>query len=104
MEMHDKIKRSEEQVNAAGQKLGTIIRAAEGREKSLRGELDSASTRLQQARRELQRAREEAFAKVAGGGELGGEGAVSGELGRAETMPPEYETPEGPPPAYSGRA
>ena len=104
MEMHDKIKRSELQINAAGQKLGTIIRAAEGREKSVRGELDGASKRLQQARRDLQRAREEAFARVAGGEELGGEGGVNGRVGRVETMPPEYETPEGPPPAYSGRA
>jgi hypothetical protein len=105
MDMHDKIKRSEVQVSAAGKKLGTIIRAAEGREKSVREELDSASTRLQQARRELQRAREEAFARVAGGQPAGDwDRHVDRGIGRTETMPPEYEAPEGPPPAYSGRS
>lgn len=90
MDMHDKIKNSERQVEQAGRRVGERVREVEGRERGIRGELDRASARLQQARRELQRAREEAFARVAGV-----------DVGENAARPPEYEMPTGAPPAYS---
>ena len=93
MEMHDKIKVSELQIGETRRKIGDKIREAEGREQECQRELDAAGERLQHARRGLQRAREEAFTRVAGGDSSVGVPAS------ANLRPPEYETTA--PPAYS---
>lgn len=67
MAMHDKIKESLEQINRAGNKCGNVIRQQEAREKELIAELKEADMRVQEARATLQRVREGAFRKVAGG-------------------------------------
>lgn len=64
MEMHDKIKNSEAQVDRAGYKCGDTVRQSEQREQKLLGDTSGANERLKDARVELQKAREEAFTGV----------------------------------------
>lgn len=67
MDMHDKIKNSVAQVDSAGKRCGDIIKDRETKEKGLQQEISSANERLQTARMELQKAREDAFSRVLGG-------------------------------------
>ena len=87
MEMHDRIKDSEVQVGNALRKLANQIKRSEGREKSEAEELRRKSETLRLARVELQRAREQAFERVA----------------RGETIDvdAEAEAPSEAPPAYT---
>jgi len=64
MDMHDKIKDSEKQVDRAGHRCGEMVREGEQREAQVQSDLDSANRRLGDARAELQRAREAAFTSV----------------------------------------
>ncbi|KAH6639182.1 hypothetical protein C7974DRAFT_127202 [Boeremia exigua] len=84
MEMHDKIKDSEAQVDRAGHKCGDAVRESEFREQGLLGEATSAREQLNSARAELQRVRETAF-----------RGVLDGRSGMQQ-----YQVPEGPPPGY----
>lgn len=86
MEMHEKIKDSEAQVDRAGHKCGDMIRQSEQRERKLLGDVRSANEQLKNARIELQRARETAFKGV-----LEGHGGVQQET---------YQPPMGAPPGY----
>jgi hypothetical protein len=88
MEMHDKIKDSEAQVDRAGHQCGDMVRDSEQREQSLLGSVESANEALKKARIELQRVRETAFKGV-----LEGHG---GEQQQQQT----YQAPNGPPPGY----
>ncbi|KAF2465381.1 uncharacterized protein BDR25DRAFT_86582 [Lindgomyces ingoldianus] len=90
MEMHDKIKESETQLLRASQRLQDVIKEQEGREKDMVGDCQRASEGLQNARRELQMAREQAFARVMGGEQIGGDGLMA-------SQPPSEDAP----PAYS---
>ena len=97
MQMHEQIKDSMQQVDRVGNRCGDIIRERENIEQRLRGEVQQANERLQHARLELQRARENAFKRVLGG-VSGGSGAGSAPPGE---MPPGYAPPAYPPPGYS---
>ncbi|KAL6702739.1 hypothetical protein ACN47E_000973 [Coniothyrium glycines] len=71
MQMHDQIKDSLAQVDRAGNRCSDIIREREAQEQRLQGELQSANEKLQFARLELQRARENAFRNVTGNAHTG---------------------------------
>ena len=86
MEMHDKIKDSEAQVDRAGHKCGDLVRESEQRQQRLLGDVRSADESLKNARIELQRARETAFKGV-----LDGHGGVQHQT---------YQPPAGAPPGY----
>ncbi|KAJ4985620.1 hypothetical protein SVAN01_08895 [Stagonosporopsis vannaccii] len=86
MEMHDKIKDSEAQVDRAGHKCGDMVRESEQREQRLLGDVRSANEQLKNARVELQKARETAFKGV-----LEGHGGVQYQA---------YQPPAGAPPTY----
>jgi hypothetical protein len=98
MDMHEKVKQSIAQVDRAGGQCGDIIRGREEGLKRVQGEVKQAEEGLRQARVMLQRAREEAFSRVIGGGEQVG-GGGGGPPGYAP--PNEYAPPSGPPPGYS---
>ncbi|ORY08049.1 hypothetical protein BCR34DRAFT_570152 [Clohesyomyces aquaticus] len=89
MDMHDKIKDSEMQLERAGKKFREKMRVVEGREKEERGEVQRAGEGMERARMELQMARERAFESVGGGagGSVDG-GHQSGQLGNEEAPPP----------------
>lgn len=87
MEMHDKIKNSEAQVDRAGHKCGDMVRESEQREQNLLNNARSANEQLKNARIELQKVRETAFKGV-----LEGHGGVL----QRET----FQAPNGPPPGY----
>lgn len=89
MEMHDKIKDSEAQVDRAGHKCGDMVRESEQREKRLLGEVRSANEHLKNARIELQKAREEAF-----------KGVLEGHAGVQYQAYQAYQPPAGAPPSY----
>ncbi|KAF2623118.1 hypothetical protein BU25DRAFT_414638 [Macroventuria anomochaeta] len=94
MEMHDKIKDSEAQVDRAGHKCGKLVRESEQREQRLLGDARDANERLKDARIELQRAREMAFKGI-----LEGHGRVQQHTYQPPVgAPPGYDTA---PPAYS---
>lgn len=94
MEMHDKIKDSEAQVDRAGHKCGDLVRESEQKEKRLLGDARNANEKLKDARFELQRARETAFKGV-----LEGHGGVQQQSYQPPAgAPPGYEAA---PPAYS---
>lgn len=82
MQMHDQIKESMAHVDQAGNKCGDIIRGREQALTRLEAEVRSAQELLGEKRSELQRAREEAFSRVSGGGMVGG--------GSAMDAPPAY--------------
>lgn len=82
MEMHDKIKDSEAQVDRAGLKCGNMVKKGEQREQRLLEDVKDANEKLKEARVELQRAREAAF-----------KGVLEGHSGG-------FQTPTGPPPGY----
>ncbi|KAF2993591.1 hypothetical protein E8E13_000957 [Curvularia kusanoi] len=86
MEMHDKIKDSEAQVDRAGHKCGDMVRESEQREQYLLGNVRNANEALKNARIELQKVRETAFQGV-----LEGHGGVQQQT---------YQAPSGPPPGY----
>ncbi|KAF2186498.1 hypothetical protein K469DRAFT_663407 [Zopfia rhizophila CBS 207.26] len=86
MDMHDKIKVSEAQLGRANEKLKLLIKEEDERVKKVQADLQRASEALQQARVELQKAREHVFARVTGGEQVP----------RAQQAPP-----EGAPPTYS---
>ncbi|KAJ8113314.1 hypothetical protein OPT61_g4520 [Boeremia exigua] len=90
MEMHDKIKDSEAQVDKAGHKCGDMVRESEQREQRLLGDVQNANRQLKDARIELQNARETAFKGV-----LEGHGGVQQQTSEA------YQPPAGPPPGYN---
>ncbi|USP80412.1 hypothetical protein yc1106_07686 [Curvularia clavata] len=98
MQMHDRIKDSIEQVDAAGHKTGEIIRRREEELKGVWAEVSRVEKELRDRRVELQRAREGAFRKV-----LEGEMVGSG----LESPPPSggglprYEPPSGLSPVYT---
>lgn len=94
MDMHDKIKQSEAQLDLAGKKLFAHMRDAEGKEKSLQNDLNRAGEAMRNARVELQKARERAFERVESGG-TGGASGVSG-----NELVEEYQAPQEAPPAY----
>jgi hypothetical protein len=94
MEMHDKIKDSEAQVDRAGHKCGDLVRESEQREQRLLTDVRVANDRLKEARIELQRARETAFKGV-----LEGHNGVQHQAYQPPVgAPPGYEAA---PPAYS---
>ncbi|KAF2711873.1 hypothetical protein K504DRAFT_465611 [Pleomassaria siparia CBS 279.74] len=103
MDMHEKIKNSEAQIKRAGQKLGQVIRVAQVREKSLRGELKGASNRLRKTRKELQTARENAFAGISQGRRTQPEHESMDGTGDDAGGPPAYEAIGSAPPAYDAR-
>lgn len=82
MEMHDKIKDSEAQVDRAGHRCGDLVRESEQREQRLLGEARAANEKLRESRIELQRERERAFKGVL-------ESHIAG-----------YQPPTGAPPGY----
>ncbi|PSN65287.1 hypothetical protein BS50DRAFT_575330 [Corynespora cassiicola Philippines] len=88
LEMHDQIKRSEQQLKAAVQKCRQHIHEAEERAKAAERDLGEANEVLKGARIDLQKAREEAFRRVVGGEEIRRE--------ETSEAPPPYD-----PPAYS---
>lgn len=90
MEMHDKIKDSEAQVDTAGNKCGNLVRESERREQRLSEDLRGGNEKLREARIELQRAREMAFKGVLDG--------HTDEYQPPASPPPNYDTA---PPAYS---
>ncbi|KAF3039681.1 hypothetical protein E8E12_000657 [Didymella heteroderae] len=92
MEMHDKIKDSEAQVDRAGHKCGDMVRQSEQREQKLLGDVRNANEQLKTARIELQRAREEAFKGVL----EGHSGLLQQQSWQGET----YQPPAGAPPGY----
>lgn len=97
MQMHDQIKQSIQQVDAAGHRCSGIIRERETQEQMLRGEVQQANSQLQHARLELQQAREDAFRTVLGGEQIGsGLGSPP-----AADIPPSYAPPSYAPPAYT---
>ncbi|KAF1930483.1 uncharacterized protein M421DRAFT_58880 [Didymella exigua CBS 183.55] len=99
MEMHDKIKDSEAQVDRAGHKCGDMVRQSEQTELNLLGDVRSANERLKYTRIELQRAREEAFRAV-----LDGHDGDLQHTWQDETHQPPAGAPPGydaAPPAYS---
>ncbi|KAJ4368667.1 hypothetical protein N0V86_009576 [Didymella sp. IMI 355093] len=99
MEMHDKIKDSEVQVDRAGNKCGDMVRQSEQREQKLLGNVQSANEKLKHARVELQDAREEAFKGI-----LDGHGGAPQQAWQEETFQPPAGAPPGhdaAPPAYS---
>ncbi|KAF1846387.1 uncharacterized protein K460DRAFT_367189 [Cucurbitaria berberidis CBS 394.84] len=98
MQMHDQIKASMQQVDRAGNRCSDIIRERERSEQSLRGQVQQANERLQHARLELQQAREGAFTKVLGGGQVSSAG-IGNPL--SSDMPPSYAPPAYAPPGYS---
>ncbi|KAF2261224.1 hypothetical protein CC78DRAFT_535831 [Lojkania enalia] len=67
MDMHGKIKDSEAQVNRAATRLAQQVRDGEGRVKAVEADWRTASEQLQERRKELQQAREDAFTRVANG-------------------------------------
>ncbi|KAJ4333397.1 hypothetical protein N0V95_009442 [Ascochyta clinopodiicola] len=83
MEMHDKIKNSEAQVDKAGHKCGDLVKESEQREQRLLGNVKDANEKLKEARIELQRTREAAFT-----------GLLEGNTG-------DYQPPAGAPPGYN---
>ena len=90
MEMHEKIKNSEAQVDRAGHKCGNLVRESEQREQRLLGDVRSANEKLKDARVELQKARETAF-----------KGVLDGHVAQQQPpvgAPPGYDDA---PPAYS---
>lgn len=94
MEMHDKIKDSEAQVDRAGHKCGGLVRESEQREQRLLADVRDANDKLKEARIELQQAREMAFKGV-----LEGYNGVQHQAYQPPTgAPPGYEAA---PPAYS---
>ncbi|XP_014557424.1 hypothetical protein COCVIDRAFT_37113 [Bipolaris victoriae FI3] len=101
MRMHEEIKASIAQVDRAGKACGDIIRHREHLEHNLQTDVQHAQTALQSARHDLQKAREEAFKRVL-------HSAAAPQLRSipvgptAEAPPPEYASPDGPPPGYSG--
>jgi hypothetical protein len=92
MQMHERVKDSIAKVDRAGNQCSRIIRGREDGLGNLNGEIRRAEARLKEARVELQRAREEAFNRVAAGAQ-GGSGFES-------DAPPGYAPPTGAPPGY----
>jgi hypothetical protein len=92
MQMHERVKDSIAKVDRAGNQCSRIIRGREDGLGNLNGEIRRAEARLKEARVELQRAREEAFNRVAAGAQ-GGNGFES-------DAPPGYAPPTGAPPGY----
>lgn len=96
MQMHEQVKESMQQVDRAGNQCSEIIRGKEDKLKRLEGDVRQANERLKQARVELQRAREEAFARVSGDGVGGAPPNYAPQQQEQEFLPP-----SGPPPGYS---
>ena len=93
MDMHDKIKNSEREVDRAGNKCGESVKVQEGREKEVLAEIRDANEQLKEARLRLQKAREDAFRKVNGGEVIpGGESTTMSAGSHAATSdaPPAY--------------
>lgn len=88
LDMHDKIKDSERQIQGALMTCNQRIKESETREKEVQEELKRASEMLKQARISLQKARERAFESVARGERID----------ENATVP---EVPSEAPPAYS---
>jgi hypothetical protein len=95
MEMHDKIKDSEVQVDRAGNKCGNLVMESEQREEQLLLDVKRANEKLNNARIELQKARETAFKGVLEGH---GSGLPQQGFQQQQDGPPSYDAP---PPAYS---
>ncbi|KAF2822715.1 hypothetical protein CC86DRAFT_330497, partial [Ophiobolus disseminans] len=66
-DMHEKIKASVAQVESAGNACGGVVREREGRLGGLLGVVGEAEERMERARADLQRVREEAFLSICGG-------------------------------------
>lgn len=100
MAFHDEIKRGRAEVQRFAMALKEQLQAAEGRQKSIKGQLKTRQMELEQARKELQEERGRAFERYAseqGGNTHGGD------------LPPAYDEasssvrpPLGPPPAQTG--
>jgi hypothetical protein len=88
MEMHNKIKASEAQLDRAGRRCGQLVKQQEGREMEMIAELKEADAQLKEARLALQKARQDAFRGVNGGEPISS--------GHSEGV-----VDEAPPPAYS---
>ncbi|PVH93930.1 hypothetical protein DM02DRAFT_732817 [Periconia macrospinosa] len=70
MDMHQRIKDSEAQVDRAGVKCGLLVKRQEAREKEVLETIRNANERLKESRFRLQEAREEAFRRVLGGEDI----------------------------------
>lgn len=102
MEMHDKIKDSEAQVDKAGRQCGDMVRESEQREQQLLGGVRSANEQLKNSRVELQAVRETAFQRVLEG--HGGMPQQGFQQGYEQSYQPSGDAPPGydaAPPAYS---
>jgi hypothetical protein len=86
------------QVEHAGNKCGDIIHGLENKLHLTQQEVNRANQQLKGARVELQKSREEAFAKVLGN-DAGGRLPRYVEGGRAQR---EWQAPSGPPLGYTG--
>jgi hypothetical protein len=71
MEMHEKIKRAEVQIDRALQKGARLLKEQQAKEKEFIAEVNRVGTELKERRVELQWSREEAFRRVTGGEEIG---------------------------------
>ncbi|KZM20777.1 uncharacterized protein EKO05_0002618 [Ascochyta rabiei] len=89
MEMHDKIKDSEAQVDRAGHKCGDLVRESEQREQRLLGSVKAANEKLKEARIELQRTRETVFTGVLEGNTGGYQPPAAAPPGY-DAAPPSY--------------
>ena len=96
LSFHDKVKTSEVELKRAHAKLLTQLKEAQERLVRAKGEVKIAEGRLQEARKQLERVRMEAFRRVAAGDPTGVlENAPYGQREEVDA-PPDFE----PPPAY----
>ncbi|KAF9690734.1 hypothetical protein EKO04_011438 [Ascochyta lentis] len=91
MDMHDKIKESEAQVDRAGHKCGNLVRESEQKEQKLVKDVKDADVRLKEARIELQKARETLFTDLLEGNTGGYQPPVGAPPGY-DAAPPAYST------------
>ncbi|KAF2662450.1 hypothetical protein K491DRAFT_585036 [Lophiostoma macrostomum CBS 122681] len=90
MEMHDKIKQSEAQIQGAIKKCARKIKESEAREKNVQEELVKTNEALKKARVELQKAREQAFARVQGGERIEDARPQMDDVDAVDEAPPAY--------------
>lgn len=68
MAQHDRIKESEQQIQAAMRAFKTQIKEQQDRKQSVKEQLANATANLENSRKELQRIRAEAFRNVGANG------------------------------------
>ena len=88
MEMHERIKSAEVQIDRALQRGAKLLKEQQGKEAEIVGEVNRVGVELRERRVELQWSREEAFRRVTGGEDVG-EREMPG-VGGEEEAPPAY--------------